>query len=73
MDASSVDGLGGSYFGVSYLALFFPFKALYVVVDWTTFTSKILLGFLGVFEGGEGAVAGVDFCFVEGEEALLKF
>lgn len=76
MDASSEDGLGGSYFWVSNLALplpsFFPFKALSIAIDWTTFTSEVLPRFLGVFEGGEGVVVGIDLCFVEVEEVLLE-
>ena len=76
LDVSLIDGLGESYLGVSDLALplpfLFPFEALYAMVDWTTFTLKILPGFLGVFEGGEGAIVVIYLCLVEVEEALLE-
>jgi len=62
--------------GVLYLALplplFFSFEDFCAVVDWKTFNSEVLLGFFGVFEGGEGAVAEEDLCFIVVEEELLE-
>lgn len=65
--------MGGSYFGVSYLALplpfFLPFEALSIAVKWTVWTSEVLLGFDNFFEGWLEPVFQTDFFF---EEELVE-
>lgn len=51
LEASSVDDLGGSYFGVSDFSLplpfFLPFEALSFVVDWMALAWKVYQDLMG--------------------------
>ena len=53
--------------------LFFPFKNLYVAVDWITFTYEALSGFLGLSTVLELVVVGVDLGFKEVARVLLDY
>lgn len=66
---SPTDNLGGPCFGASALAFplpfFFPFEDLSVAVEWTTWTSKGLLGLGGFCDELLGKTFETDFCLEE--------
>lgn len=65
----STEDLGGSYIGASNLALPLPLllslEVLSIAVDWTTCTSKVLLGLDEFLEGLLEPLFEIDFIFEE--------